>query len=822
MEEKESALAPYRVLDLTDERGFLCGKLFAGLGADVIKVEPPGGDPGRNTPPFYKDIPDPERSLFWFAFNTGKRSVTLDIETADGREVLRKLATTADFLVESFPPGYLDGLGIGYSALSQVNPRLIMGSITPFGQNGPYAGWKGPDIIPWAMGGYMWMTGEPGRAPVRISCPPQTYLHASAMTAVGLLLALCYRQMTGEGQHVDTSAQQCPTWMLTHTYTYWDLLKINIGRAGSYRHFGQVFLRTIWPCKDGYIAFMFAGGAIGAKGQRRIAELIDQAGMSDDWLRGLDWEDWNAAIVTQEEVDRVSQAFGQFFRTRTKAELLDEAVKSGIMLGSVNTVADIMTNPQLKARDYWEEVEHEDIGTTITYPGAPCKLTETPWRVGRRAPLIGEHNSEVFERELRLPGKQSGIVKNGKKKGKEAKRPLDGVRVLDFTATVLGPTVTRYLTDHGATVIRVESMVHLETTRLATPFAGGQPGINTSGYFATHNAGKLGISLDMRKPRARDVARRLVRWADIVIETFTPGIMERWGLGYGDLKRIKPDIIMVSSSLEGQTGPYALHRGYGMVSASMAGFFELTGWPDGEPIGPYSAYSDFVGWNFLLISILVALDYRSRTGKGQYIDQSHVESAAHFLSPAILDYNINGRVASRVGNRDRRAAPHGAYRCRGQDRWCAIAVTNNEEWKSFCQVIGSPDWTKAPRFATLSGRKENEDELDGLVEGWTVNHTPEEVMTMLQQAGVPAGMVENAEDLFRDPQLEYRHHFVPLDHAEMGSYRISSAVFRLSRCSNEPRFAAPLLGEHNEYVLKEILGMSDDEVADLVADGGLE
>jgi len=642
------------------------------------------------------------------------------------------------------------------------------------------------------------------------------------MTAVGLLLALRYREMTGEGQHVDTSAQQCPIWMLTHTYAYWDLLRINIGRAGSYRHFGQVFLRTIWPCKDGYIAFMFAGGAIGAKGQRRIVELIDQAGTADDWLRGLDWQNWNAATVTQEEVDRISQAFGQFFMTRTKAELLDEAVKSGIMLGPVNTVADIMTNPQLKARDYWVDVEHEEIGTTITYPGAPCKLSETPWRITRRAPLIGEHNSEVYEGEARSAKEGPSSLKQGTRKGKVDKRPLDGVRVLDLTATVLGPTVTRYLTDHGATVIRVESINHLETTRLATPFAGEQPGINTSGYFATHNAGKLGISLDMRKPKAREVAKRLVNWADIVIETFTPGVMRKWGLGYEELRRIKPDIIVVSSSLEGQTGPYALHRGYGMISASMAGFFELTGWPDGEPIGPYSAYSDFVGWGFLLISILAALDHRSRTGKGQYIDQAHVESAAHFLSPAILDYNINGRIASRTGNRDRRAAPHGAYRCRGEDRWCAIAVTNDEEWKSFCQVIGGPDWTKDPKFAALGARKENEDELDKLVGGWTKNHAAEELMTLLQQAGVPAGMVENAEDLFRDPQLQYRRHFIPLDHAEMGTYHIGTAVFKLSKCSNEPRFAAPLLGEHNEYVLKEILGMSDDEIAELVAEEALE
>lgn len=404
----------------------------------------------------------------------------------------------------------------------------------------------------------------------------------------------------------------------------------------------------------------------------------------------------------------------------------------------------------------------------------------------------------------------------------EDKRPLDGVKVLDFSATVLGPTVTRYLADHGATVIKVESITHPETTRTATPYAAREPGINRSGYFATHNAGKLGLSLDMSRPRAIEVARRLVGWADIVIETFTPGVMEKWGLSYEDLRKIKADIIMASSSLEGQTGPYVSHRGYGMISASMTGWFDLTGWPDGEPLGPYSAYSDFIGWNYLLISILAALDYRDRTGKGQYIDQSHIESGVHFLATALLDYNVNGRVATRMANREPCAVPHGAYRCCGQDRWCVIAVTSDEEWQFLGRVMGNPNWTRDPKFATFIGRKENEDELDKLVEGWTINHAAEEVMALMQQAQVPAGLVENAEDLFHDPQLKHRQAFASLDHREIGTYQISTAVFRSSKFSNKPRSPAPLIGEHSEYILKEFLGMSDEEIAELVVEEVLQ
>jgi len=398
----EEAMAPYRVLDLTDERGLLAGKIFADLGADVIKIERPGGDPARNIGPFYKDVPDPQKSLFWFAYNTGKRSITLNIESCEGQELLKSLVKGADLLVDSFPPGYMDKLGLGYQVLSELNPRLVMTSITPFGQTGPYASWKGPDIVPWAMGCYMWMTGEPGRAPLRISHPPQAYLHASAMAAVGSLMALRYRAMTGEGQHVDVSAQQCPVWMLTHTYAYWDLMKVNLGRQGGWRQFGPTRIRTLWPCKDGYITFMFSGGLIGAKGQQRVVELMDRDGMAPDWLKEIDWEEVDALSATQEALEPITEAFGEFFKTKTKAWLLNEAVAGGIMLAPVNTVKDVAEDTQLKARDYWMDVAHPELGTTIAYPGAPCKLTQTPWRIKGRAPFIGEHNGDIYERELGL------------------------------------------------------------------------------------------------------------------------------------------------------------------------------------------------------------------------------------------------------------------------------------------------------------------------------------------------------------------------------------------------------------------------------------
>ena len=745
------------------------------------------------------------------AYNAGKRSLALDIDVSEGRKTLKELVASSDFFLESFPPGHMKALGLDYAELSKINPGLVMASISPFGQTGPRAKWKGPDIVPWAMGGYMWMTGEPGRAPLRISHPPQAWLHASAMAASGCLLALFSRFKTGKGRHVDVAVQQCPSWMLTNTYAFWDLQQTILGRGGVYRQFGANNIKTVWKALDGFITFMFSGGAIGAKGQRRVVELMERAGMAEEWLKAIDWDQMSAFSVKEDRLQEITEAFSGYFKTRTKKDLLKEAIDSGIMLAPVNTIAEVFTDIQLKARNYWQDIEIYPHNTSLKFPGAPVKMSRTPWRIKGCAPALGDSNPDIQQIiSDERPAMDTDIETVGNKK------PLEGIRILDFTSTVLGPSTTRYLADHGATVVKVESMAHPETTRIATPFAKDEPHIDRSGYFAVHNAGKYSLSLNMKKSRSRPVVEKLIQWADVVIESFAPGVMERWGLNYEKVKAVKPDIIMASTCLQGQTGPHSPHRGYGQMATAIAGWFELTGWPDSVPVGPYSAYSDFVDWNFLLVSVLSALDYRRRTGEGQYIDQSQLESSIWFMIPAMLDYDANKRLARRLGNRDPVFAPHGVYRCRGEDRWCAIAVTTEEEWNSLCDELKDCKWVKDPRFQTRQGRKEHEDELDRFLEEWTVSRDAFEVMETLQAKGVPAGVVQNAEDLFNDPQLAHRGHFKRLEHREMGPYHIATSCFKLSDCSNEPESAAPLFGEHTETVLKEFLGMSDDEIAELV------
>jgi len=400
-----------------------------------------------------------------------------------------------------------------------------------------------------------------------------------------------------------------------------------------------------------------------------------------------------------------------------------------------------------------------------------------------------------------------------------AKQVFEGVKVCDFAWVGVGPQVSRELAEHGALVVRVESHRNPDSLRTFAPFKDGVPGIDRSGFGAAYNANKYSMSLDLNMPRGREIAKKLVQWADIVTESFTPGTMAKWGLDYEGCKEIKPDIIYFSTCQMGQKGPLAQFGGYGTFGVTYAGYASLLGLPDREPLPIYNNYSDFIAPWYLTMAVIGALLYRRKTGQGMYLDQAQMEAGVTFLGPLVLDYVVNGRVAHRMGNRDPYMAPHGAYPCRGEDRWVAIAITNESQWQHFCYVIGKSEWLTDPRFSTILARKVNEDELDRLIVEWTKNYPAEEVMRVMQVAGVPAGVVETAEDLFADPQLKHREHFRFLEHTVIGLHAYNSPAYRLSKTPNRIWKAAPCLGEDNEYVYKQILGLSDDEIAELLIDG---
>jgi len=396
---------------------------------------------------------------------------------------------------------------------------------------------------------------------------------------------------------------------------------------------------------------------------------------------------------------------------------------------------------------------------------------------------------------------------------------FEGIKVADFTWVGVGPQVGRELAEHGATVIRVESHSRPDVLRTSGPFKELTPGIDRSAFGAAYNTNKYGISLDLTKPRGQKVAKRLIKWADIMTESFTPGSMKVLGLDYESASKIKPDIIYFSTCQMGQHGPLSHFGGYGEFGAAYAGYCHLLGSPGRSPLPAVNAYPDFIAPWYLIMTLINALLYRRKTGKGMYLDQAQVEAGITLLGPTMLDYSVNGRVATRAENRDPYLAPHNVYPCLGEDRWVAITVTTEAEWQSLCRLMGQPEWMRSPRFATMRDRKENEGELDRLIAAWTRDYHPHQLMAMLQNVGVPCGVVQTAEDLFDDPQLKEREHFRFLEHQVIGRHAYNSPAYRLSKTPARLSKAGPCLGEDNEYVYKQVLGYSDEEIADMLVEG---
>ena len=401
-------------------------------------------------------------------------------------------------------------------------------------------------------------------------------------------------------------------------------------------------------------------------------------------------------------------------------------------------------------------------------------------------------------------------------KGKQA---LEGLKVADFSWFISGPLVAKFLGDCGAEIIHIESSTRPDNMRSTLPLKDNIPGINRSAAFARYNSSKYGVSLNLGNPKGVEIARRIVAWADVVVENFSSGTMERLGLGYDELRKANPRIIMVSMPMFGHSGPLAKHPGLGSQLADLIGFGNLAGYPDRPPVSPPGAYTDFISPYYAVSAVMAALDYRHRTGKGQYVEVSQYEAGIQFVAPLVMDRFVHGREPARCGNRSPDVAPHGVFRCRGEERWCAIAAFTEDEWCSLCEAMGMPDLAYDPRFVTVIARLHNREELDELIEKWTAEHTAEEVMTVLQEAGVAAGVVSNGRDVGEDPHLNARGFYRELDHPEIGRQRYLMPPFRLSRTPGEPSMPAPCLGQHNEYVYQQILGMSDEEFVRLLNEG---
>ena len=792
-------LAPYRVLDLSDERGQLTGQMLAQLGAEVILIEPPQGTRSRRLAPFANDVAGPENSLVYKSLNRGKWSLVLDLAgNQDDRDTLRRLIVNADVLIESGGPNILSEMGFGPQDLAALNPALVSVSISPFGSTGPKANWAATDLTVWAAAGPLALAGDDGRPPVPVGVP-QAFAHASAEAAGAAIVALIERSRSGLGQHIDVSAQQASAQA-----TQCAILATPNGASTHYRStgglkLGDLLLRLIWPCADGHVSITFLfGSAIGVF-SKRFMQWIFEEGFCDAATRDKDWIAYTVLLLNGteplSEYERVKQLIEDFCLTKTKAQLLEASLEKSLLIAPVLDIRDVVENKQFASRDYFDDVN----GTR--YPGQFFKTSETPRVVLAEAPTLGEHSTEAL-----LNARSGRPALCPATNNATRPRALEGLKVLDLMWVMAGPAGSRVLADHGATVVRVESATRIETARTLQPFKDDQSGAERSTLFASLNAGKLGITVDISNDDGRDLLFDLVRWADVVLESFSPKAMRNWGLGYETLREVNPRIVMLSSCLFGQTGPLSSLAGYGTMASALTGFTSITGWDDCPPCGPYGAYTDYISPRFANAALFAAIDHQRRTGVGQYLDFSQAEGSLHTLGQAILDYSVNGRIWPRRGAGDLNFEPHGIYPCLPNDlnepTWIAIACETDAQRSALINLVGG-----------LS---------DQLISDWTESRDPGSATEVLQAAGVPSHQVQNSPECMTDPQLLHRGHFVTLPHNEMGEVTIEASRAHFSGTPTTVTAPGPGIGEHTYTILTEILGYDDDRFAELLVSGALE
>ena len=802
MTQRESAagdagvLEGVRVLDLTGYLTQMCARVLGDLGADVVKIEPPGGDASRRLGPFAGGVPGPERSLRFIHANRSKRSAVIDLGSDESREQLRALARRADVIVEDFAPGYLDGMGLGYEALRASNPGLVFASVTPFGQTGSNAGWLGGELIAEAAGGMMFANGDDSAPPVMAPFELTSQM-AAVHAAYGVLLALRARRAVGDsGQRVDVSRQEIVLWLQNSYIARYAHQGDITRREGAHTAFGAV--NTYPTADDGYVN-------VSVYGSEHFARLANTV-MEHPVLSEPVWLD---RTVRRENREIIDELVGEYAKTVERDDFVERGQGGGIPIVPLLRLEEFVEHPQVAARGYLAKADHPVIGPhQIAGPpvrfGAPAK-----WRDRRSAPLIGEHTAEVIA-EWSGGGPPPQPL-NGRASAGGRPMPLHGVRVVDFTRAHAGFIATMFLGFFGAEVVKIESD-GLEDPR--------QPGQTN---YEDMNRSKLSCTIDVRTPDGREALLELVRRSDVVVEHFRPGVMDNLRLDYETLKSAKPDIIMLSMPGMGSEGPIRGYRSYGQQVMGMTGLTHLWGHPDGALNTRIKMpFPDYVAALLGATSVVAALEHREKTGEGQAIEIAQLEGQAHFLGPAVLDYTVNGTKPQPRGNFSETQAPHDVYPCQGVDAWCAIAVEDDGQWRALVAALGNPAWASEERFSTVEGRVANKGDLDANIGEWTRGLTPRQAARALQRAGVPASAVATAEDLYHDPHLRSRTEgIVAVDHPDSGVIEHQGINVNLSLTPGTSARPAPAKGQHNAYVFQELLALGEARERQLAESGAL-
>jgi crotonobetainyl-CoA:carnitine CoA-transferase CaiB-like acyl-CoA transferase len=847
-----------RVIDLTNGiAGPYCTKLLADFGADVIKVERPGlGDYARRLGPFPSDVSHPEKSGLFLHLNTNKRGITLDLKTPEGVEALKKLVKEADILVEGFKPGVMARLGLDYDTLSALNPDLVMTSVSNFGQTGPYRDYLASEITLYGMGGRMSASGLPDLYPLKLGGNHVQY-QAGNNAAMATLFAVYGRQHQAMGgQHVDISIFETQMasingrtlGLLQYQYTGDKGQRLGGIRGG--------YPSGPYPCADGYISVSGGGQrwplAVATLG---MPELLDDPRF--------------APPMGQQDLDAREEFEGTIWLPwlleRTQIEVVEAGQANGLLIAPILSLDNVVdNNPQMEFRKYFVEIDHPVAGK-FRYLGAPIFNKDGWWSIRRPAPVMGQHNEEVLQGELGYSQEESKRISSeggdhstsngsksvsaspaatqtatplaGRGNGK-TKRPLEGIRIIDMAVIYAGPYGSMFLADMGAEVIRVESLNRLPATSrgqfarpskesqasaATSPYPNRDPGErpwNRFGGFNQHSRNKYGMTLDLISPKGLETFRRLVEVSDLFIENNATGSMAGLGVGYDTVSKWNPRLSMISITGFGQTGPWNFYKGIGTQFEAATGHASVIGYPNMDAEGiPGSVAADASTGVTVVLAALMALKQRERTGKGTFVDIALGENFMPHLGEIFMDYTINGRVASSPGNRDPWHSVQGAYRCAGSDEWIAISIGKIEEWHTLCRLMEKPEMVEDERFESMEGLRSNHNDVDKIIEAWTVSQEPIALFHRLQKEGVNAGYLMHEEHAFNDPHLKERGFFVPITAPEVGTHLYPTTTFKMSKIPFEVRKPPVRLGEDNDYIYRDVLGLSEAEYDELKALG---
>jgi crotonobetainyl-CoA:carnitine CoA-transferase CaiB-like acyl-CoA transferase len=784
----KTALGHLRVVEVGGAAAAGVGMWLVGLGAEVIKVEPPDGDPMRMYPPFAGDIEDRERSVFHLHFNRGKKSIVLDTDNAEDADILGRLIDSADILVDAFPRRDSDKLGLDGDILRTRNPRLVSVSVSPFGREGTNRDYQGDDLISLASSGYMAWAGDNTRPPV-VAPAFQGWQLGGLYGALASLLALRDRSKTGLGQSIDLSIQQA----LAHSYGIIGYIAGHdvVRRIGVSSFSGH----QIYACADGYLLM--------SPFSNKSWQLLAQEWMEDPLLSQEDFlRDRNYRTDNTDVIDALIKAFTAKW---TKWEFVMEAQRRHIQASPLNTPADFIDNDHTKQRGLIVDVDHPVVGKHKMLK-APLGLTETPWAHQRSAPLLDVDREDILSslpiQKIPIP---TGVAQNPKKG-----LPLEGIRILDFTRVRSGPMGTAVLSDYGADCIRIQS----NTIEVLGAAGGRMPP-----HFDDTNRTKKSIELNLKTTKAKEIFFNLVKQSDVVVENFTYMVMDNLGIGYEDLRKVKPDIILASMPPMGKSGPFAGWTTYGQQLMAFSGMSYLWGHSD-APMEAHAKipYPDDSAAAQMVFSVLAALEHRDRTGEGQFIEVAQGEGLAYQLSPVYLDYLINGRNWTPRGNWHPIAAPFGVYPAVGFDKWVAISCETEAHWQGLVKALEQLELLEDGRFATREARRENAETLDGIIMKWTQDRTAPQAAWGLQYAGVPAYEVMTNEDVYHDTNLRARKwlqigDFPGWPNAEHRTF----PVFMSELGDIQPTEMAKQ-GQHNHEVLGSLLGIPKQTVDRLIAE----